>query len=293
MLTKLWPRENADAVGVSRRNDARESLFRYAGAGLEDVQPCSGGTFSLCLTARWEGRARFFKTVFGDGAEASLSREVDFLRATTGKRTDASLFQCESAGCTDYWLVMNQLEPSTGLLPAQVRAVVAGYDQTFRATHLGSAIPGNCDISLLLAEAEHAVNELHEDQQLSREVSLLVHRCLAQLRKDEGQWSRSICHGDLGPANLMEDPDGVVVVDWEDAIWAPSGYDYLYWVTFLTNRRWLVKEELNVTGLGLRTEIALMVMIVLLKSVIGVRSKASATYTIGINERLSEILNLA
>jgi len=91
----------------------------------------------------------------------------------------------------------------------------------------------------------------------------------------------------------MEDPDGVVVVDWEDAIWAPSGYDYLYWVTFLTNRRWLVKEELNVTGLGLRTEIALMVMIVLLKSVIGVRSKASATYTIGINERLSEILNLA
>jgi 5-methylthioribose kinase len=103
----------------------------------------------------------------------------------------------------------------------------------------------------------------------------------------------ALCHGDLGPENIMCQSDArPVVIDWEDAFWGVEGYDYLYWLTFLRNRKYYTQDVLGRTSLGKEIEISILLLIVVLKSELSLRMDPKMTRQLSFEQRITEILAL-
>ena len=47
-----------------------------------------------------------------------------------------------------------------------------------------------------------------------------------------------ILHGDCGPHNAVDDPAGVALIDWEDALVGDPLFEVAMWATFAPERRW-------------------------------------------------------
>lgn len=100
------------------------------------------------------------------------------------------------------------------------------------------------------------------------------------------------CHGDLGPQNVMKDPNGLVLLDWEDVLHAFPGYDWIYWLSFFANRDLMSSEALLRSGLPEKLCRDLVAAILVVKSEISLRSGAAALYKVSIEDRLSAALEL-
>lgn len=288
MLSKLrHPGAGVDAVDDDGLIRELRSLF---GDALSDVRRQPGGTLGVGFTASLSGSPRFFKTHALPSGRQTLWREAAFLAATAGERVDVHKIDTGSGART--WLHMALLRPCGNLEPASMRDLVRAQGALLTSDELAPLVPKGDGLALLLAEAESALVELVARSSLSEGIRSRVAPCLDQLREDVAGWPRQLCHGDLGPANLMADAQGPVVVDWEDVFWGVEGYDYLYWLTFFDNRRWLRPEALGHTPWGRRAEVALMVMILVLKSWLSVRDGRQVHHRLGIDQRLQEVLDL-
>lgn len=288
MLSKLrHAGAGVDGVDTEALIQELRSLF---GGALSEVRHHPGGTLGVGFTASLSGRPRFFKTHALPSGRPTLWREAAFLAATAGERADARRIDTGSGART--WLHMALLRSGGDLAPAPVRELVLAHAAALKSEELAPLVPPEDGLALLLSRAETALAELAARQHLSEGLRSRVTACLDQLRRDMGGWPRQLCHGDLGPANLMADAHGLLAVDWEDAFWGVEGYDYLYWLTFFANRRWLGPTALGHTPWGRQGEVALMVMIVVLKSWLSVRDGSQSRHVLGIEPRLQEVLDL-
>jgi hypothetical protein len=262
------------------------------GESLVRLLPISGGTSGFCFIGELSGRRRFFKTYTPVASKQILEKEVTFLKAVTGDRSDASLLTVGSGEQAHTWLHMKVLAPYPALTPMQVQELVVSNEIALRSIGEIGLVPQDESLSLLLLEAKQALAVLEVNSLLSPDVRRQAQMCLARLESQHKAWPLQLCHGDLSPVNILGDHLGPLVVDWEDTFWSVAGYDYLYWLTFFENRKWLLPEVLGHTKLGHLNEIALMVAILLLKSMLSVRSGSYTRNSISFDQRLLEVMNL-
>ena len=112
-------------------------------------------------------------------------------------------------------------------------------------------------------------------------------------QKSATDFTSVLCHGDFSPANLVGNGPALTVIDWEDAFWGIEGYDFLYWMTFFENRKYLSQDIFSVTPWDKPTDIAILLLIIVVKSHISLLSKDYMTYSLTFEQRLNEILSLA
>lgn len=95
----------------------------------------------------------------------------------------------------------------------------------------------------------------------------------------------TIVHGDVSPANIFQIEGQLVLIDWEDSLWAFSGYDQLYWMTFLQNSKELTR--INLSKLNIDFEICQSVInvIILLKEYLH-RNANERVRTLSLEQRL-------
>ena len=262
------------------------------GESLVRLLPISGGTSGLCFIGELSGQQRFFKTYTAVASKEILEKELTFLKAGIGDRSDASLLKVGSGEQAQTWLHMKVLAPCPALTPMQVQELVVSNETALSSIGEICLVPQDESLSLLLLEAKQALAVLEGNRLLSPDVRRQAQKCLARLESQHKAWPLQVCHGDLSPVNILSDHLGPLVVDWEDAFWGVAGYDYLYWLTFFDNRKWLTPEVLGHTKLGHLNEIALMVAILLLKSMLSVRSGSYTRNSISFDQRLLEVMNL-
>lgn len=289
MLSKL---RHAGAVvdgigGVGMLSKELQTLF---GEALSDLSPREGGTLGICFSATLAGCQRFFKTHALPSGRQALRREAAFLAATADDRADARLIDTGSGART--WLHMKLLRPCPALDPMSVLELVRTHEAALSSEALAQQVPDGDNLMLLLSHAEGALTDLAERQIVSADIRSRAEKCLDHARANVRSWPRRLCHGDLGPANLMADAQGPVALDWEDAFWGVEGYDYLFWLTFFSNRRWLGPQVLEHTPWGRSGGVALMVMILILKSWLSVHDGSHAHHTLSVDQRLREVLEL-
>jgi len=264
--------------------------FRHLGDALglvlSHILPITAGTMGECFTADASGQPIFLKThrLAGD---TTLVKEATLAARAYGEPVGIRLREIGVRA----WMASNVLEPAAPLSPDRACHLTQDYAARLADMHdAATIVPREDDFSLLLAMADEALKELSAQQAIDQHTQTSAAAALTHLGRAD--FGRCLCHGDLGPKNIMSLNGEPMAIDWEDAFWGIEGYDYLLWLTFFENRRHYADGVLGRTPWGLETERAILVMIVILKCALSFRNKTHIGNALSFDQRIVEVLTL-
>jgi hypothetical protein len=294
VLSKLRHFRSAKADGNPLNSfDGKAALanleHRY-GSRLQHARAIEGGTLGAGFLGRLDARDVFIKTHRVASAKTTLRKEFALLN-----RAYASLgTECIATGdphTQRLWLITEALQPpAERATPGQVLDVISAFQDALTASKCCINDTVQEDLADLLEAAERSLSAMSATKLLGSDVARRVDGALNPLRQQFAQLPRCVCHGDLSPANLLCHGHQLVAIDWEDAFLGVAGYDYLYWLTFMSNRHQLQPEVFGQTALGKPLEIALLLLIVVIKCEISRCDGNHVQNTLSFDDRLSEIL---
>lgn len=252
------------------------------------------GTLSATFIAEGEkGQRKFLKTHLVDQGRNTLRKESAILAALYQPALDVQYIEMGGPSKTQIWLVMNALAyPQEDYTLDEVWELLSYCTKILRGSEANVLITEKDSIITLVAEGWAAFVNLSQRGLLSTDVQKAVHGHLARVESEIEGFAPHLCHGDLGPKNLMFDGRQPFVIDWEDAFWGVEGYDFLYWLTFFNNRKYYSPNLFGQTALGKPMEAGLLVMILLLKCELSFRNNTYKKNTLDFNQRIQEILDL-
>ncbi len=249
-------------------------------------RPLPGGTLNLSLAGRCrDGTAACFKTHLTEAGRTRLRREAGILTALYGERL---VLRYVSTVERD-WLIMALLAPfdpnsNSAVCPDWIDATIS------HAETLGRIHPLDEGFSSLLQAAKKALIHLTD----IGEITTALAACLQDDLHHLASWAETFpphpCHGDLGPRNIMKDRYGLILLDWEDVFLGVRGYDWIFWLSFFSNRHLLTRDHLLKSGLPERSSQAILLAILLLKCELSLRSGTITGHNMPIERRLSEAI---
>jgi aminoglycoside phosphotransferase (APT) family kinase protein len=273
--TKLNP-ESSHTASAHSRDDVERVINSFLSVA-EPGSSCSylsGGASNLTFIKR-RGNDESVLRFFGRGAPArdeSLA-EADILRACFPENCLVESFETSDHELALLEMtVLAQPRPS----PSEVWELQVHFQSAISHSGLESLFSLERDISALGARASLALDIFASDGQLSASEVAHSSSLLANLADFLVEAPRVPCHGDLSPGNVLlnsavsGNQSGLVAIDWEDRFWGVRDYDFLYWLTFMTNARHLRSESLRIARQPHETSVALVLMIVTLKELIAV-----------------------
>lgn len=257
------------------------------------VRAIHTGTLSAAFIADRHDVCWFIKTHLDIAGQQSLRKECSLLSYLYQGRLSAQCIETETENSRRTWLVMNVLEFSGyDLSPDDAMQLTLNLSRQLRGFAEVSTIPKDDTLETLLFEAWLALERLSRRELLTQDIQRAVGEHLSRIDREIVGYESVLCHGDLGPKNLMSNGLQMFAVDWEDVFWGVEGYDFLFWLSFFKNRKFYSHEILGKTALGCALEQSLLVMIVLLKSELSFRDGSYRSNTLSFNQRLDEILSL-
>ncbi|MGY4429462.1 hypothetical protein ACVWWO_001939 [Bradyrhizobium sp. F1.13.1] len=297
MLSKLdFFERSEDKIGARRESEALQAAVKRrlqtSSRGVT-VRPVSGGTLGVCFNLEVSGARRFLKTHLPTAqARANLAKEGEILVRLYGPAVVLDRFEVQrEVGDTRLCLLMVELLPLTSPMSADEAAgMVRDYTRQLASKPPVTPAWGFEDY---LEWSRRALGALAEQSLIGPGTAAEIDRLIALLQSKFDDLPRTLCHGDLGPKNIMTDGNRPIAIDWEDAFWGIAGYDYLYWLTFMDNRQFLRSAAFGRTGLPFNIERAILTVVVLLKSFLSVRSRAHLRHAVPIEARLAEVLELS
>jgi hypothetical protein len=249
------------------------------------------GMLSTSFVADVRGERRFLKTHLLQSGRPRLAKEIAILTHLYGATLNLASFEVIEPDGSRMWLVMDELaEPPNSVGPEATRNIIASFAGPLQACQ--RLIAPDDDFQNLLRAGRMALEGLSQGGLLSHDLQTAVHRRLQMLGSEASRFQPVICHGDLGPRNVMFRGDQPIVVDWEDAFCGMEGYDYLYWLTFFKNRTYYAQPVLGTTPWGRSIEVAVMVLIVILKCELSLRAEAHTRDAMSFEQRIDELIAL-
>jgi hypothetical protein len=238
------------------------------------------------------GTRRFLKTHLpGDQTRTNLAKEAEILRKIYGDAVVLESVEVPLEGAAArLCLLMTELSHLTSPMgPAQTAAMVTHYAELLQG-YRPANLQQNWDLEHYIAHGREAITTLRDRNLLAPHTAESLETLLTSLEDALDALPRALCHGDLGPKNIMSNGSQFIVIDWEDAFWGVAGYDYLYWLTFMDNQLHLRHTAFGRTGIDPAIERAILALVVLLKSVLSVRSGAHLRNKLPIEERIAQVL---
>ena len=267
----------------------QDALLEHFDGKLQSLVRIADGTSGLSFIGNLDGQRRFFKTYSNESGRDSLLRECTILEMVS-PQLEPHLIKLDQSAVSRVWLHTKVLDAAFAATPKEIIGLIHNYQVQLEKCDLTTVdLSRDPNITYLVTQAELALAELAEGNFLAASTIDVVRSSIDRLRTIIQSDNFQLCHGDLGPKNILRDGSTPIAIDWEDAFFGIPGYDYLYWLTFYENRKWLQPEYLKVTGLAIADEIAVMIVIVLLKSVISVRNGSHSRNALSINDRITEV----
>lgn len=295
MLSKLryFLNEPDEAVSDLRSGIQASSVLLEIGFSDAAVSRVDTGTLSATFIVEKEEQRWFLKTHLDRHGQKTLLKESAILAAVYPEELSPKFVEVGNGEGKQDWLMMKALNPlQTGFNVDESNRFetdLAGRLQGFKNVVL---VPEEDSIAALQAEAWTALDNLSSHNLISSDIQRTVRLHLTRIENEIGNFAPCLCHGDLGPKNLMTDGRQVFAIDWEDAFWGVEGYDFLFWLTFFSNRRYYSPGIFGKTPLGKPLELAVLVMILLLKSELSFRDGSYLANSLSFNQRIQEIISL-
>jgi len=227
------------------------------------------------------------------GGNNALFKEFALLAAIYPKELSPECIEIGRGADKRIWLVMDVLDsPQVEQTPEDLACFTQELRCRLRCFKNRLLIPQEDSIFTLLSLAWEALADLSSHGLLVEEIQSSVRYHLGRIETQICAYAPCICHGDLGPQNLVSDGRHVLAIDWEDSFWGVEGYDYLYWLTFFKNRKYYSPAIWEKTPLGKQLELSVLVMILLLKSELAFCNGQYRCHTLDFNQRINEMLLL-
>ncbi len=138
------------------------------------------------------------------------------------------------------------------------------------------------------------MDDLRTANEITNELYQELSDSIWELKESINDCPPVICHGDCSNKNIMIYNGKMVCIDYEDAFWGIADYDFLYWLTFMSQRKYYQKGLLKELDLAVGAHVArlLMQMIVVLKCF---QAYATGSYKgnhLSTTERIEELKEL-
>ena len=253
-----------------------------------------GGTLGLTYSLQIDERPMVLKTHLTLEGCQNIEKEIALLHLLYADASDVRRVVLVDDQQVRVSLLMDAFKyPQHEFEPDQIRGLTTWYTAEFKQVGKLGVVAPEDTLSTLFVEGVASLARLYANHAISQFTHTEVEKNFSILAAQLDRLPVALCHGDLGPQNIMCQRDAVpVVIDWEDAFWGVEGYDYLYWLTFLSSRKYYVQDLLGNTPLGKETEIAILVLIVVLKSELSCRIDPHMHRQLSFDQRIAEILAL-
>lgn len=188
------------------------------------------------------------------------------------------------------FLVMDALLPCTSpLSPGEIRTCIQDYSRMLCRLK----IPVKYSFAQILEAGKESLETLYAEGFLTNDGYCCCADSLVRMREYGRKQRQIICHGDLSNVNIMQDEQGQpVVIDWEDALTAFPEYDFLYWLTFFSQRNYYASSLFRSWGIGLEWGTDLMVLVTIIKSWMSYRNGSYVHNRISFQNRIREIYRI-
>jgi hypothetical protein len=294
VLSKLrYFSQAATTACSSSSHELQSAIARHVERdfGRVTMHPVVGSTLGICFRADTVNKPFFIKTHRPDeNSRENLSKEFDILKVLYGHLLRLDRFDLDIASGRRTCIVMDWLDINTEpIAPSNLRATIGECCEALENTPWDRAARFST-MTQLIDDGEHALVELERLQLVSADASSRIQPYFASLKHAISDLRPVICHGDLGNKNIMSSRGKNIIIDWEDAFVGFAGYDYLYWLTFMENRKYLSRSILGYTALDEKSERSVLLTVVTIKSLISVRSKTIQPSWLPIEQRLLELL---
>jgi fructosamine-3-kinase len=269
-------------------------LLKEQNVFASNIRRLTGGTLGLAYSLNIDGRPKVLKTHLITADRKNIEKEIRLLRFLYAGESEISRLELTDDQQCRVALLMDELKyPQREFEPSQIMDLTAQYTAQFETTATLDILAPEDTMSTLFVEGVGALARLFANHVISSVTHAEVEKKFAILSEHISSMPTALCHGDLGPQNIMCQSDATtVVIDWEDAFWGVEGYDYLYWLTFLRNRKYYTQDVLGRTSLGKEIEMSILLLIVVLKSELSLRMDPEMNRQLSFEQRITEILSL-
>lgn len=293
MLSKYYHLEKnimgADKADINIFIPALLADLREEYGDIKIKQEFPGGTLGVFFELYINSKRKFIKThQRGSEYEENLLKEIEIMSEIYGDIIEIEKIEIEKNGKKQCFMVMDYLSPCQHPLePDETKKCIDYYQKKL----LNKNIKAKYTFQQLLNAGEKSLNILYEQGFLEKTVFSRCNNSLQHIK--EKDIPHVISHGDLSNVNIMYTKSKIpVVVDWEDSLYAFQEYDFLYWLTFFSQRKYYSPILFKKNRIDEIWGIDIMVLIIIIKSYMAYQNGSYKSYKISFQERIDEIYNI-
>ena len=189
------------------------------------------------------------------------------------------------------YMLQEWLQEVTSVDPENALRIINGFSRRLLLDSESHICILYC-IRDLINTAKQELHFLVKERELTEDCALELQEYIKIFESDIDSLKQTLCHGDFGDKNIMKSQDGrYVVIDWEDCFMGIEGYDYLYWLTFFSHRRFYSKEVFKASGVSSANAKGIISVIMLIKTAMAVYSGLNKNNTMNSQERIEELIS--
>lgn len=291
MLSKYYHIEKNDLETFKvDRNILLSALLGILKEEYEEVkieQTYPGGTLGIFFELYIGGKRKFAKThQQGSRYRENLEKEIKIMSVVYGDIMEIERIEIEVESEKFIFMVMDYLLPGMSIEPEEVLKCIEHYQQK-----LGQKkVCVKYTFGQVLKAGDNSLEILHNREFFTEEMYLRCKESLGRVAQKDISSFQEISHGDLSNVNIMFTQKGIpVVIDWEDSLTAFPEYDYLYWLTFFSQRKYYSSTLFERKGIDRTWGTDIMVLITIVKSYMSYRNEGYRNNKLSFEDRINEI----
>lgn len=206
----------------------------YSKVECEKISP--GGTLGVFFRIFIDGKKYFVKThLQNQNARDNLIKEIDIMLYLYGNQISIIRRDINLDNNWFVFMIMDYLQPINKVPNPQIlRNCISDY-QTKLTDY--KFLP-NYSFEHIIDAAEISYALLNNAGIISNKIRIFLAETIEYLKNAASFENFYIGHGDLSNVNIMSHISGkLIIVDWEDALITFREWDFLYWLTFLSQNR--------------------------------------------------------
>lgn len=264
-------------------------MKEYHEVGMSQISP--GGTLGVFFEVILGKKRKFVKTHLpGIKYQNNLIKEIDVMSHIYKNTLEIVRKDVVINRMAYTFMIMDYLQPADGVTGLdEVRMYISTYQQQLSE----AKVSANYSFDEILKAASDSLELLFADAFFSKYIYMQCKNSIERVGDKANRLKPVICHGDLSNVNIMRTLDGnPVVIDWEDLLTAFPEYDFLYWLTFFSQRKYYsdnIFEKYNIDKIW-GTDV--MVLITIIKSRLSYENESYKKNSLSFQDRIIEIYNI-